>query len=168
MKIIGSRVAEMRKKEGMTQAKLGQKAFVTKQVISNIERGITGTVNESVLNLISFSLKATKDYLTGESNVSFQDREGMIVPVSFRPFWDYKKAIDELLKKTSDDRSAEILLKDILYYMNENYDSKGKENEKIDLLRDILKLIMDEDFKEYELLKDIIKSIQGLIDRKKK
>jgi len=67
--IIGERLYELRKSnKKMTQDKLAKLVFISKQVISNMERGVTSTINSHNLNLIAYHLKTNVKYLSGESD----------------------------------------------------------------------------------------------------
>ena len=68
-KILLGRITEARKKQGLNQAELAEKAGITPAAISQIEKGLripTIPVLHSIANVLGVSL----DYLTGKTNKS--------------------------------------------------------------------------------------------------
>lgn len=168
--INGDRLLFARQKRGMTQTELGQKAYVSKQVISNIERGVTKTVSDPVINLLSYSLLVTVDYLKGESPNMDRNKDGAIVPIYLLPDLDYDYEIKELLKKHSKNKNIEILLRDIIYYLSQlkEYDENEKESYLgIKLLEGVVNILKYDDSVDLRKLVTITNDFENEIKNKK-
>ena len=59
-------IANIRKEEGLTQAQLAKKLYVTRQAVSKWERG-EGTPDLEILKKISDTFQFSMDYLTGKT-----------------------------------------------------------------------------------------------------
>lgn len=70
--MIGSRIKEMRKQAGLTQAALGQKLGVIKQTISSWENNVSEPCGDTLAEL-SKVLNTTPNYLLGISDISGND-----------------------------------------------------------------------------------------------
>lgn len=68
MNTTGTRIKELRKESGLSQDQLGDKVGCTGQVISNIERGYTGTKSELIRNIAAF-FHVPAGYLLGRTDV---------------------------------------------------------------------------------------------------
>ena len=66
-------IANIRKKEGLTQAQLAKKLYVTRQAVSKWERG-EGTPDLEILKKISDTFQLSMDYLTGKTT----ERKGVV------------------------------------------------------------------------------------------
>jgi transcriptional regulator with XRE-family HTH domain len=155
LNILGERISQRRKQKGLTQDELAKKAYISKQVISNIERGKTSVVSETVLNLLSYALLTTTDFLSGESDEPDKNRNGLIVPMYILPPWDYDYEIKELMNAHSKNRKVERIIRDIVNYLTyANCDDHG-----VEILENLIKLIRKEDHKTLEILMKFVKSL---------
>ncbi|MSU02119.1 helix-turn-helix domain-containing protein [Tissierella pigra] len=155
MKILGEKLAKERKKKGMTQDELAKKAYLSKQTISNIERGITKNINETVLNLLSFALFVTPDYLVGKSEYPDKNSKGLIVPYSMLPPWDYDFEIKELMKAHSNNRIVETLIRNIIHYLTYvDHSDCG-----VKILENTISILKKEDKKTIDILLKITKGL---------
>lgn len=59
-------IVNIRKREGLTQAQLAERLYVTRQAVSKWERG-KGTPDLEILKKISDSFQLSMDYLTGKT-----------------------------------------------------------------------------------------------------
>ena len=66
-------IANIRKEEGLTQAQLAKKLYVTRQAVSKWERG-EGTPDLEILKKISDTFQFSMDYLTGKTT----ERKGVV------------------------------------------------------------------------------------------
>ena len=66
-------IANIREKEGLTQAQLAKKLYVTRQAVSKWERG-EGTPDLEILKKISDTFQFSMDYLTGKTT----ERKGVV------------------------------------------------------------------------------------------
>ncbi|MGM9978666.1 MAG: helix-turn-helix domain-containing protein [Clostridium sp.] len=145
MKILGERVKKIRNERGMTQEELSKKVFVSKYVISNIERGITKEVKKSIMNLLSYALKCTIEYLTGESEAPQKDKDGLSPAFYILPKWDYNFEIKELLKEYSSDREMECLLREEIYYLKNSNHTVDFKDTGVEILKGIVEILNKED-----------------------
>lgn len=164
--IDGKRLSEQRKEKKMTQEELAKSAYVSKQVISNIERGVTNSVNDYVLNLLSFSLTVRAEYLTGKSDDPHRNEDGLLKVVYKMPEWDYIPDIRQVLTRHSDTREIEILLRDIVFYLSQIEKSTlvGKNNG-VQLLKLIVRLLRNDEFKDIKLLIGVVKAFEENITK---
>lgn len=113
------RLKTCRLDKGYTQSELAKKAYLSKNTISNIERGITKKVSINELKLLSNALMVTEDYLLGFSDDSNKTRDGLIQPFYILPKWEWEYEIREILKMHSKSRVIEMLLRDFIYYLGQ-------------------------------------------------
>lgn len=166
--IDGERLLLVRKENNLTQTELGQKVYLSKQVISNIERGVTKTISEPVINLLSYELLVTVDYLKGESDKRNENRDGLIVPIVMMPDWDYDFEIQNLLKIHSENKDIEVLLRGIIYYLSQvDGCNQGENYLGVILLKKTLNILKNEKEIDLELLVKIISSFEEAIDSSK-
>lgn len=66
--MIGIRIKQLRKENGLTQSELGNKLGVIKQTISSWENGISNPSNETVAAMATI-FNVSTDYLLGKSNL---------------------------------------------------------------------------------------------------
>lgn len=160
MNIVRERVAGIRKEKGMTQIELAKMSYVSNQVISNIERGITKTASPTVVGLLAYALVVTEDYLTGDSEERDRTADGKKPLILLMPRWDYKYEISQLLRH-QEDKKVENLMRDITIYLT----NKEKNSIGFKILKTIMKTIKNNDSKkELMILLDIIKAF----DKKEK
>jgi len=85
-KQIGQRIAFIRKQAGITQENLAEKASISRDFLSRVERGITGislqnleciskSLNVPIKELFSFEEKNRKDQLIENINILLRDQE---------------------------------------------------------------------------------------------
>ncbi len=162
MKIIGERVRKIRKKRSMTQEQLAKKVFVSKQVISNIERGVTSEVKNSIMNLLSYALLCRVEYLKGESDEPIKNENGLVEPFYFLPKWDYEFEIKELLKENSRNRDIESLLREEIYYLKNIEHTNDSKDVGVEILQGIVDVLNKEkrNNRELKILLDIIKAFK--------
>jgi len=159
MNIIGERLKYLRKEKGMTQDELAKMSYVSRKVISDIEREITKTVKITVMGLLAYNLGVTEDYLTKKSENRDRTENGEI-PLIVRPEWDYKYEIRQLLKNQKDNEVEKLMIKITSFMMDKEKNSIGFE-----ILRTIIDTIKNNDSeKDLMLLLDIIK----VFDKKEK
>jgi transcriptional regulator with XRE-family HTH domain len=159
--VDGNRISTVRKSAGLTQEDLAKKAYVSKKVISNIERGKTKTVNEYVLNLLSYSLLVRREYLTGESDDPNVNKNGLNQAVVIKPKWEFEYDIKNTFEKHSKTREVETLLQNIVYYLSQQED--GTHYNKYDgirLLQEVVSLLQNENLRDIKMLIGIIKAIK--------
>ncbi len=165
--IDGNRLLELRKEKKMTQEELAKSAYVSKQVISNIERGVTNSVNDYVLNLLSFSLMVRSEYLSRESNDPDRNDDGLLKVVYRLPEWDFIPDVRQVLTKYSDTREVEVLLRDIVFYLSQiEKNTAVRENEGVELLKLVVGILRNDKFKDITLLINIIKVFEANIAKK--
>ena len=152
MNIVGERLKTLRKEKGLTQDELARLSYITKQTISNIERGITKTVIPTVGRLLAYNLGVTEAYLSGESEERDRIINGAVPPSPYIP-WDYNYEITQLLKQQDDDSIEKIMRDMTLYLMNE-----GKNSISIEILKRIIKILNTNDVKELKILLGITKA----------
>ena len=62
--VFGSRVFELRKKAGLSQAQLGKKVGLSHKAVSTIESGARGTSVDKLVEL-AYAFRVSTDYLLG-------------------------------------------------------------------------------------------------------
>lgn len=62
--IFGTRILALRKKEGLSQAQLGEKVGLSHKAISTIESGVRGTTIDKLVEL-AYIFHVSADYLLG-------------------------------------------------------------------------------------------------------
>lgn len=76
--LIGKRIAKRRKKLGLKQAQVEEKADIGYKYLSNIERGITVPSTEVIIR-IAAALETTPDeFLIGVANPSTTEHENLL------------------------------------------------------------------------------------------
>jgi len=100
-KELGRQVLAKRKETGLSQEKLGEKAGISRNYVSQIERGEADSISIKVINKLAVALGVSPAQLTGE--VSSQSMA--MIPQSLRDF-GYQdnvsyKAIDKLANLTN-------------------------------------------------------------------
>lgn len=144
----------------MTQEELAKSAYVSKQVISNIERGVTGSVNEYVMNLLSFALMVRTEYLTGESDDPVI-KDGLRKVAYRLPKWEFEPDIRQVLQKYSRTREVEHLLRDIVYYLSQVEEEQFPGmDDGVKLLQFIVEILRDDRFEDLALLVSVVKAFK--------
>lgn len=118
--MIGTRIKQLRKENGLTQSELGSKLGVIKQTISSWENGISNPSNESVATMASI-FNVSTDYLLGNDRKS----TGHSVPIKTASTAD--TSLKYWVEKTGYDyeQVAEklgISEKELLSYLNNEKD----------------------------------------------
>ena len=158
MNILGNRLKESRKKQNLTQDELAKKAYLSKNTISNIERGITRKVRLDEIKVLAYVLMVTEDYLAGRSDDSNKTKDGLNNEISFPPEWHWKIEIEKVLKKHSRNVVIEKVLRDCVYMLGQldteeiNYTKKIK----IKILQKTIDLLNEDEWKDAELLSDFL------------
>ena len=62
--IFGTRILELRKRDGLSQAQLGEKVGLSHKAISTIESGTRGTTIDKLTEL-AYVFRVSADYLLG-------------------------------------------------------------------------------------------------------
>lgn len=163
-KTLQSRLKKTREARGLTQEELAKKSYLSKNTISNVERGITKKLKQNELELLSSALFVTEDYLLGITDYENMTITGKIRAMNIFPKWEnWEQEIRQVLKKHSNDRVIETLIRDFIYYLSEieSYDYHKKyEYPGIILLQSIIKIISDEKNNNLNLLIKIIKCFE--------
>ena len=76
---LGRQVLEKRREKGLSQDELGKMAGVSRNYVSQIERGVAHNISMKVVNQLAVTLGASPAELTGET---FQ----LVIPPSLRDF----------------------------------------------------------------------------------
>ena len=166
METLQTRLKKIRKEKKFTQDELAKRAYLSKNTISNIERGITKKLKSHEIELLSNALMVTEDYLKGTTNESDKNKDGLIQAIYVLPNWNWQVEIKEVLKKHSCNRVIETILRDCVYFLgqlgieNPNY----YRNTKVTILEKTLELLNSKDFTDQKLLNgflDLLHENQG-------
>jgi transcriptional regulator with XRE-family HTH domain len=76
---LGRQVLEKRKEKGLSQDELGKIAGISRNYVSQIERGIAQSISMKVINRLAVALGASPAELTGET-------PQVVIPLSQRDF----------------------------------------------------------------------------------
>lgn len=162
-KSLQHRIKETRLKRKLTQAQLAKKSYLSKNTISNVERGITKKLKNEDIELLSNALQVTVDYLLGKSNHENENWNRKTQPFYILPEWNWEVEIKQVLKKHSKHKDIENALRDTVYFAGQ-LDSKfkSKEKVKVEILLEILNILSDDEkySEEYEFLLEFLKIIK--------
>jgi len=158
METLQQRLKKSRQDRGLTQAQLAKKAYLSKNTISNIERGITKNLKPDEIKLLSNALMVTEDYLLGISDETNKNKEGLIKPIYILPEWNWEIEIKQVLKKHSRVRMIETILRDCVYFLGQLdvEDPRYYQKTKVTALEKVIELLNMEDFDDIELLNDFL------------
>lgn len=159
--IKGERIAIARRKQNLTQEALAKKVYLSKKVISNLETGKTKSVNEYVLNLLSYTLFVTKEYLTGEVEEIDINSKGLKQIIFKTPKWNFEEDLINLFEKHSKSNEIETLLREVVYYLYQQEDeSHYNRFDGVRVLQEIIKLLKLQDKKEIKMTVKILLALQ--------
>lgn len=158
MSYLQKRLKEVRLSKSLTQAQLARESYLSKNTISNVERGITKKLKSDELKLLSNALLVTEDYLLGESEDTNRDKDGLIQPISMLPTWYWEAEIREVLKKHHGNRVIETLLRDIVYFLGQvdTKNNKYYESSEIRILIKFIEYMNNGCFKDVKLLEGFL------------
>lgn len=77
MSLFSDFLKNNRKRIGMTQAELGKRLGVSKQVVSNLERGYTTSVSPDLLSDLAEIFDVSLDYILGISEFKNNGKENL-------------------------------------------------------------------------------------------
>lgn len=165
MEILKDRLKKCRKDQGLTQAELAKRSYLSKNTISNLERGITRNLKSDEIKLLSYALMVSEDYLTGESNERNKNKDGLIQAISFLPEWHWEIEIKEVLKKHSGNGVIEKILRDCAYMLGQldTKDPNYFRQTKVKVLQKTIDLLNIDSWKDTELLSDFL----DILDKRK-
>ncbi len=143
VKILSDRLKERRTNLGLTQGELSKKAYLSKNIISNIERGVTTSVSDRESLYLSYALVCTLDYLGGLSNDPDKFSDGVIEPFKIMPDLDFANEIQEMIRLKPDSKEIEILLRDFIFFIKEELNSPNdfKSNKNIQIIKDTIEIL---------------------------
>lgn len=160
-KIDGSRVKKVRKQMNMTQEELAQQAYVSKKVISNIERGETKSVSDYILRLLSFALLVRCEFLTGDSEDPLKNEDGLQPAIFVKPRWDFEADIKYMLQKHSATEEVKNLMHDLVSYLMLLDDGiHRKTYDGVNLIQNIVDLLKNKKTKDIRLITKIVNTIK--------
>lgn len=150
MKIVinGKRLKQVRLNMKLSQQELSDKCFnISKQTISNIERGVTNTIQEKTLDSIAFVLNTSKDYLINKSDTYETNNQIIYSDIELNRLETLFIKFKE--KHINDEQQTKSLIY-ILEFLLEN-----QEYDNI-IFKDIIKFINNKNHKLMKILKVLI------------
>lgn len=121
--IIGQRIQELRKAQGLTQTQLAQKIGISMAAVRNYENGLREP-NSKAMVALEECFNVSGAYLRGETNIreTLQDseRKQLMVQQSQDELSDFLKRIETAIKNISDDETAytDGVLSEFLHTLN--------------------------------------------------
>jgi len=82
IKIIGDNVRNLRKRQKLSQEKLAELTYVSRNYISMIERGEAENISDEIIKKLALGLNVSVEQITGKPN----ERSGTMIPPALREF----------------------------------------------------------------------------------
>lgn len=121
--IIGQRIQELRKAQGLTQSQLAQKIGISMAAVRNYENGLREPNSKAMVALEKY-FNVSGEFLRGETNIrevsQNNERKQLMTQQSQAELSEFLKRIETAIKRVSDDETAytDGVLSEFLHTLN--------------------------------------------------